>query len=94
MMMSEVNLSQQMANQKTRIESDSIGKIEVPANVYWGAQTERSLHHFAIGDDHMPKVLIHAFGVLKKAAAMANQQLGLLSEDKAKFIIDNPKLVF
>lgn len=85
--MSEVTLNQQTGGPKTRIESDSIGKIEVPANVYWGAQTERSLHHFAIGDDHMPKVLIHAFGFLKKAAAMANQQLGLLSEDKAKLII-------
>lgn len=69
-----------------RIESDSMGKIEVADNVYWGAQTERSLHHFAIGDDKMPKELIHAFGILKKAAAMTNHALGLLPEDKMKLI--------
>ena len=80
-------MSEVITQQKTRIESDSLGKIEVPANVYWGAQTERSLHHFAIGGETMPKVLIYAFGTLKKAAAIANQQLGLLSEDKAKLII-------
>ncbi len=80
--MSEVNTTQ-----ITRVESDSLGKIEVPANVYWGAQTCRSLHHFAIGNDQMPKILIRAFGILKKSAAMVNQQLGLLSENKAKLII-------
>jgi len=48
-----------------RIESDSMGKIEVPANHYWGAQTERSLHHFAIGEDRMPPELIRAFALLK-----------------------------
>ncbi len=73
--------------QHTRIESDSMGDINVPADVYWGAQTQRSLHHFAIGDDTMPKELIHAFGVLKKAAAMTNYELGLLSEDKMKLIV-------
>ncbi len=73
--------------QQMRIESDSMGTIEVPADVYWGAQTQRSLHHFAIGDDTMPKELIHAFGVLKKAAAMTNYELGLLSEDKMKLIV-------
>lgn len=71
---------------ETRIESDSMGTVEVPAKVYWGAQTQRSLHHFAIGDDRMPKELIHAFGVLKKAAAMTNHELGLLPEDKMKLI--------
>lgn len=80
-------MSRVETNQKTRIESDSMGKIDVPAHVYWGAQTERSLHHFASGIDVMPPVLIHAFGVLKKAAAMANQQLGLLSEEKTKLIV-------
>jgi fumarate hydratase class II len=70
-----------------RIESDSMGNINVPANVYWGAQTQRSLHHFAIGADMMPKELIHAFGVLKKAAAMTNFDLGLLPEDKMKLIV-------
>jgi fumarate hydratase, class II len=71
----------------TRTESDSHGPIEVPADRYWGAQTQRSLHHFAIGDDRMPRELIRAFGVLKKAAALANLELGLLPEDKALMIV-------
>jgi len=71
----------------TRIETDSMGKIEVSADVYWGAQTERSLHHFEIGYDIMPRELIRAFAVLKKAAAMANHELGLLPEDKVKLIV-------
>jgi fumarate hydratase class II len=71
----------------TRTESDSHGPIEVPADRYWGAQTQRSLHHFAIGDDRMPRELIRAFGVLKKAAALANLELGLLPEDKALAIV-------
>lgn len=69
-----------------RIESDSMGEIEVPANVYWGAQTQRSLHHFDIGRDTMPFGLIRAFGFLKKAAALVNQDLGTLPADKAKLI--------
>lgn len=80
-------MSRVETNQKIRVESDSIGKIDVAAEAYWGAQTERSLHHFAIGQDLMPQVLVRAFGILKKAAAMTNQQLGLLSTEKAKFII-------
>ncbi len=71
----------------TRVESDSMGKIEVPANVYWGAQTERSLLHFNIGRDTMPPELIWAFGILKKAAALVNQDLGKLPADKAKLIV-------
>ena len=71
----------------TRTESDSFGPIEVPADRYWGAQTQRSLHHFAIGDDRMPRELIHAFGVLKKAAALVNRELGLLPGDKAELIV-------
>ena len=51
-----------------RIESDSMGTIEVPAEHYWGAQTQRSLIHFSIGDDHMPKIVYHAYGYVKKAA--------------------------
>ncbi len=51
---------------RVRVESDSMGQIDVPANHYWGAQTERSLHHFAIGDDRMPLELIRAFAILKK----------------------------
>src|SRR3954454_21042564 len=70
----------------TRIESDSMGKIEVPTNVYWGAQTARSLHHFDIGRDVMPPELIRAFGILKKAAALVNQELGKLPPEKARLI--------
>ena len=72
---------------KTRIETDSMGEIEVSADKYWGAQTERSLHHFNIGSDIMPREVTHAFGILKKAAAMTNLELGKLSEDKAKLIV-------
>ena len=72
---------------KMRVESDSMGEIEVPADHYWGAQTARSLHHFNIGSDLMPKEVVHAFGLLKKAAAMTNMGLGKLSEEKAKLII-------
>src|SRR5438128_818195 len=70
-----------------RIESDSMGQIEVPANVYWGAQTQRSLIHFAIGPDVMPPELIRAFGILKKACALVNQDLGKLPADKAALIV-------
>ncbi len=72
---------------KTRQETDSMGAITVADHRYWGAQTERSLHHFAIGQDLMPIEVIHAMALLKKAAAMTNQQLKLLPEDKAKLII-------
>lgn len=71
---------------KTRIESDSMGEIEVPSNKYWGAQTERSLHHFNIGQDIMPREVTHAFGILKKAAALTNLELGKLPKDKAELI--------
>src|SRR5215475_10077580 len=74
-------------NSRTRTESDSMGKIEVPAHVYWGAQTQRSLHHFDIGRDTMPPELIRAFGILKKACALVNQDLGKLSAEKAKLIV-------
>lgn len=69
-----------------RIESDSMGNIEVPAEHLWGAQTERSLHHFAISDDKMPKEVIVAFGILKKAAALTNADLGKLDAKKAQWI--------
>jgi fumarate hydratase class II len=72
---------------RTRTESDSMGQIEVPANVYWGAQTQRSLLHFDIGRDTMPPELIRAFGILKKACALVNQDLGKLPDDKAKLIV-------
>src|SRR5438046_491913 len=70
----------------TRIETDSMGQIEVPADKYWGAQTQRSLIHFAIGDDRMPREMIRALGILKKAAAVVNQELGRLPSDKLKLI--------
>src|ERR1035438_10133633 len=72
---------------RTRIESDSMGQIEVLAHVYWGAQTQRSLLHFDIGRDTMPPELIRAFGILKKACALVNQDLGKLPADKAALIV-------
>src|ERR1041385_484134 len=72
---------------KSRIETDSMGPIEVAADRYWGAQTERSLHHFNIGDDRMPREMIRALGILKKASALVNEELGKLSHEKAKLII-------
>jgi fumarate hydratase class II len=74
------------SKQLTRTESDSMGKIEVPVDRYYGAQTARSLIHFDIGRDTMPPELIRAFGILKKAAALVNQDLGKLSADKARLI--------
>ena len=71
----------------TRTETDSMGPIEVPNDRYYGAQTARSLIHFAIGKDTMPPELIRAFGILKKAAALVNQDLGKLSPEKAKLIV-------
>jgi len=71
---------------RTRTETDSMGPIEVPGDRYYGAQTARSLIHFAIGQDTMPAELIRAFGILKKAAALVNQDLGKLPADKAKLI--------
>ncbi len=71
---------------QTRTESDSMGKIQVPADRYYGAQTQRSLHHFNIGTDLMPPELIHAFGILKKAAALSNLALGILSKEQADLI--------
>ena len=70
-----------------RIETDSMGEIEVPADKYWGAQTERSLHHFNIGKDIMPREITHAFGILKKAAALTNRELGKLDQEKAELIV-------
>jgi fumarate hydratase class II len=74
-------------NNSVRIESDSIGPIEVPANRYWGAQTQRSLKYFAIGDDRMPIEVIRAMALLKQAAAKVNQELGKLAPEKANLII-------
>ncbi len=79
-------MSQEATKPTTRIETDSMGEIEVPADRYWGAQTERSLLHFNIGNDVMPREMIRAFGILKKAAALVNQDLGKLPPEKAKLI--------
>ena len=70
----------------TRKESDSMGEIEVPADHYWGAQTQRSLIHFSIGNDHMPKEVYHAYGYVKKAAAIVNASEKVLPEWKADLI--------
>jgi fumarate hydratase class II len=69
-----------------RLETDSMGPIRVPVDRYYGAQTARSLTHFAIGGDTMPRAVIRAFGTLKKAAARTNQSLGLLPADKCTLI--------
>jgi fumarate hydratase class II len=71
----------------TRIESDSMGQIEVPADHYWGAQTQRSLIHFSIGDDHMPKAVYHAYGYVKKAAALVNGAAGRLDSERVEAIV-------
>lgn len=71
----------------TRIEKDSMGEIAVPNDQYGGAQTERSLHHFAIGRETMPPELIRALGILKKAAALANHRIGKLSQEKSDLIV-------
>ena len=74
-------------NTNTRIETDSMGEIPVKNDRYWGAQTERSLHHFNIGHDIMPREVTHAFGILKKAAALTNLDIGKLDPKKAALII-------
>src|SRR6202521_4954954 len=86
-MMSTLTESATSTQVKTRTESDSMGQIEVPANVYWGAQTQRSLLHFNIGRDTMPPELIRAFGILKKACALVNQDLDKLPAEKYTLIV-------
>lgn len=71
---------------KVRIEKDTMGNVEVPADVYWGAQTQRSKDNFKIGDGYMPIEIIHAFAYLKKAAAITNLELGVLSKEKSELI--------
>jgi fumarate hydratase class II len=72
---------------ETRMETDSMGEIEVPGDAYWGAQTQRSLKHFNIGFDVMPREMIRALGILKKAAAIVNFDLGKLPADKKDLIV-------
>ena len=69
-----------------RIEKDTMGEVKVPADKYWAAQTERSFENFKIGGEIMPREITHAFGILKKAAAIANYNLGKLSEEKKNAI--------
>ncbi|AKU95373.1 Fumarate hydratase class II [Labilithrix luteola] len=70
-----------------RLESDSMGEIEVPADRYWGAQTQRSLQNFRIGGHRLPKAVIHAFGTVKKASAMVNRELGKLDAEREGLIV-------
>jgi fumarate hydratase class II len=77
----------EMAPAATRTETDSMGAVEVPADHYWGAQTQRSLHYFDIGDDTMPARIVQAFGILKRAAAEVNAELGLLPPEKRDLIV-------
>src|ERR1700733_5956936 len=72
---------------QNRWESDSMGTIEVKADRYWGAQTQRSLENFKIGGEKFPREMIRAFGILKKACALVNKDLGLLDEKKTKAIV-------
>ena len=72
--------------QKYRIEHDTMGEVKVPADKYWGAQTQRSFENFKIGKDKMPTEIIRAFGVLKKAAALANARLGMIDNERANLI--------
>jgi fumarate hydratase class II len=76
-----------MSEVPTRLESDSLGSIAVAADRYWGAQTQRSLHFFAIGQERMPLDVIHALGLIKQAAAMVNRDLGLLDPARADLVI-------
>src|SRR5258708_38617985 len=69
-----------------RTEFDSLGDVDVPANRYWGAQTQRSLQHFNIGNDRMPKEVYHAYGYVKKAAAIVNTRAGRMPEWKGQRI--------
>ncbi len=75
-------------NGRVRIEKDSMGEVEVEESRYWGAQTERSLNNFRIGTDHFPREIIRALGILKKAAALSNFELGSLSKELCNKIIE------
>jgi fumarate hydratase class II len=78
-----------MSDEPTRQETDSVGAVEVPADRYWGAQTQRSLHHFSIGAERMPGAVIRGMALLKKAAALVNQDLGKLPAEEAKLIVQS-----
>jgi len=78
---------------KWRVEFDSMGQVKVPAERLWGAQTQRSLIHFSIGHDRMPIEVYHAYGFVKKAAAIVNERLGHLAKDKADLIVSSAEEV-
>ena len=73
---------------KTRIETDSLGEVEVPADAYYGAQTQRSLQNFDIGTEKMPAALVRALGIQKKAAALTNMAIGAMKEEIGTPIVD------
>lgn len=75
-----------MSKENVRIEKDSLGEVKVPADKYWGAQTERSRNNFVIGKETMPIEVIRALAIVKKAAAIVNAELGLLPKEKAEII--------
>src|SRR6478672_10741821 len=79
--------SETSRNKSTRSETDSFGPIDVPADRYWGAQTERSRQNFRIGHDRMPIEIVHALGIVKLASAETNRELGLLDSRRAGAII-------
>ena len=85
-MSKEATGKQDEATLEMRVETDSMGQIQVPADRYYGAQTARSLIHFNIGHDTMPREMVRALGLLKKAAALVNEDLGKLPADKARLI--------
>ena len=79
---------------QTRVEKDTFGPIEVPADRLWGAQTQRSLHHFKISGERMPRRLIHALALVKKAAALVNMDLKTLDPKKGQAIVSAAEEVF
>jgi fumarate hydratase, class II len=76
-----------MSDTITRVEKDSLGDVAVPASKLWGAQTQRSLEHFSIGTDLIPREMITAYAILKKAAANANHAEGRLDDQRHKLIV-------
>ncbi len=72
---------------QTRIEHDTMGEVEVPNDALWGAQTQRSLQNFKIGNERLPRAMIRAMGLVKKAAAITNANLGQIPQELAQYIV-------
>ena len=72
---------------QTRIEHDTMGEVEVPNDALWGAQTQRSLQNFKIGNERLPRAMIRAMGLVKKAAAITNANLGQIPQELANYIV-------